>query len=268
MPEASSSVTTEPPVLVEVESGIKTITLNRPRKKNAIDAETEKLLAESIFDSAENDDIRVTIVTGAGGDFSAGADLDPGSMRPGFDVTQHLKEDLHPIILAMRNSDKPFIAKVRGNCVGYGGNVALACDMIFASESARFSQIFTRIGLSADGGGTYFLAEALGYAKAYELLATGAMLSAADADRLGLINRVCDDAELDVAVGDIAQKLATGPFVAIRNTKKNLREAVAGTLESTLDSEADSQGINFKTSDFPEGAMAFLQKRKPNFQGK
>lgn len=268
MSESTATVGAEAPVLVEVKDRIKTVTLNRPHRKNALDTETYRLLRAAVEDSASNDDVRVTILTGAGGDFSAGADVNPSAGPKNYNVTENLKTQLNPIILTIRNSNKPFLAKVRGACVGFGGNVALACDMIFASESARFSQIFARIGLSSDGGGAFFMAKALGYPKAYELMVTGEMIPAPEARQLGLINRVCKDEELDAAVQAMAERLATGPFLSIQNTKSNLREALTGTLESTLDREAENQGITFTSSDFPEGVMAFLQKRKPDFKGK
>lgn len=268
MSDSLKTAEAAPPVLVDVSNRIKTVTLNRPHRKNALDTETYQLLRAAVEDSAANEDIRVTILTGAGGDFSAGADINPSAGPRSYDVTENLKKELNPIILAIRNSNKPFIAKVRGNCVGFGGNVALACDMIYAAENARFSQIFARIGLSSDGGGAWFMAEALGYPKAYELMATAALIPAKDAEALRLINHVCKDEELDDTVQTMAERLATGPFLSIQNTKSNLREAMNGTLASTLDREAENQGITFKSSDFPEGVMAFMQKRKANFQGR
>ncbi len=268
MTESAEAVGTQPPVLVEQAGAIKTVTLNRPHRKNALDTETYELLRAAVEDSASNDDVRVTILTGAGGDFSAGADINPSSGPRNYDVTENLKTQLNPIILTIRNSNKPFIAKVRGNCVGFGGNVALACDLIYAAEGARFSQIFARIGLSSDGGGAYFMAKALGYPKAYELMSTGELIAAKDAEALRLINHVLADEELDDAVQAMAERLATGPFISIQNTKCNLREAMNGTLESTLDREAENQGLTFKSSDFPEGVAAFMQRRKANFKGK
>lgn len=264
----ADAATQTSPLLIEVSDTIKTITINRPHRKNALDHETQALIREAVEDSVANPDVRVTIITGAGGDFSAGADLNPQMGAGAYDVTKHLKEDLNPIILAMRNSNKPFIAKVRGNCVGFGCNVALACDLIYAAEDARFCQIFTRIALSSDGGGAYFMPQAMGYVKAFEKMALNEMIPAPEAERLNLINRAVADGELDGLVEDAARRLATGPFVAIQNTKSNLRAGVNGTLEEALEAEAENQGINFRSEDFKEGVMAFLQKRKAQYKGR
>ncbi len=265
MSTATTEAPAAPEVLISVKDGIKTISINRPQRKNALNHTAEDAIKKAVLESCEDDTIRVTILTGEGGDFSAGADLASGGKT--YDVTKHLKEDLHPIVSAIRGSDKPFIAKVRGSCVGVGCNIALCCDLIFASEDAKFSQIFVRVGLATDGGGAYHLARTLGYPKAYELITTGAMVGAEEAAKLGFINRVYKDAELDGAVEDIARKLATGPFIAIRQCKANLREAMDGSLQSTLDAEAVNQGNCFRSKDFAEGVMSFLQKRKPNYKG-
>jgi len=262
---SETAVATEPQVLVTVKDRIKTITINRPAKKNALDHHTEDMIRAAV-EASLTDDTRVTILTGAGGDFSAGADLSsPGGKT--YDVTRHLKEDVHPVVTAIRNSNKPFIAKVRGACVGVGGNYALACDMIFASETAKFSQIFARIGLATDGGGAYHMVRTLGWPKAYELITGGAMIPGPEAEKLGLITRVCKDDELDQAVEDAATRLANGPFISIQMCKSNLRAAMDKSLQETLDTEADNQANCFKSKDFMEGVMAFLQKRKPNYKG-
>lgn len=268
MSDHSTAVEAAEDVLIDVTDGIKTITINRPKRKNALNDNAYKIILAAVTDSDQNDDIRVTILTGAAGDFSAGADLAPSTGDRGAGVTERLKNDIHPIISSIRASDKPFIAKVRGNCVGVGCNIALCCDMIFAAEGARFSQIFVRVGLSTDGGGSYFMPNAMGYPKAYENCVLGNLIPAEEAERLNLINRVVKGEELDDLVADIASRLATGPFLAIKNTKSNLRVGSVGTLQEALDHEAENQGINFKSADFAEGAAAFIQKRKPNYQGR
>lgn len=265
-PSAAASAP-EPEVLVELRDGIKTITINRPRKKNALTHGVEMAILEAVRASASDPATRVTILTGAGGDFSAGADLSAGMGGKAYDVTTHLREDVHPIVAAIRASDKPFIAKVRGSAVGVGCNFALGCDLIYASENARFSQIFARIGLATDGGGSYHMVRAMGWPRAFERIVTGAMIPAAEAVQLGLINRAVPDEELDALVDQMARALAAGPQISIRMCKSNLRTSMDGTIDEALETEAVNQGQCFKSKDFAEGVMAFMQKRKPNFKG-
>ncbi|MEZ4829171.1 MAG: enoyl-CoA hydratase-related protein [Bacteroidia bacterium] len=255
-------------LLVTVQDQIKTITFNQPQKKNAISVDMAYHLRD-VIEQTREDDSRVIILTGTDGNFCSGADLDASLMngKP-FDVTTFLRRTYNPIVTAMREINKPFIAKVSGACVGVGFNFALACDMIYAAEGSRFSQIFSRIGLSSDGGGAFFLPEKIGYHKAYELMVTNAIIEATEAKQLGLVNQLFAADELDAAVAEIAARLATGPYVAIQHIKSNLRAGVTKGLEAALEQEALAQGDNFRTSDFFEGVFAFLQKRKPNFKGK
>jgi len=254
-------------ILIHSENGIKTITLNYPKAKNALSPSASVSLNEAIM-ACLTDQTRVLILTGAAGNFCSGADIGAGLQDPTFNVEQYIRETISPIVMNIRALDIPVVAKVRGAAAGMGANFALACDMVFASENAVFSQIFTNIALSSDGGGAYFMAHALGYKKAYELMVTAAKISATEAHTLGLINQVLPDDDLDVYVQNLATHLANGPLIAIKHTKVNLREAITGTFESALEMEAVSQGKNTKTQDFVEGAMAFLQKRKPNYKGK
>src|SRR5262249_20299954 len=177
--------------LITLEEGINRITINRPERRNSVDVETVDLLHEAIQRSAE-DESKVIILTGAGDAFCAGADLQATSERDikSIDVTASLRERTNPTILAMRGLLKPIIARVHGHAVGVGCNYALACDIIIASEQAKFGQVFVKIGLMPDGGATFFLPRAVGYAKAFELMATGDIITAAEALGLGLVNRV------------------------------------------------------------------------------
>ncbi|MEL7339654.1 MAG: enoyl-CoA hydratase-related protein [Bacteroidota bacterium] len=264
-----ATIITEGPLLVSIKNGIKTITFSQPHKRNAINGDMAKTFRDVVLET-KNDESRVVILTGAGNDFCAGAELDPRvvAAEGGFNVTTFLQQTYNPLVLAMREMNKPFIAKVRGNCVGVGFSFALACDMILASQNAKFSQIFTRIGLSSDGGGSYFMQEKLGYHKAFELMATNAILSAEEAKSYGLINQLHADENLDKAVQEMADSLANGPLIAIKHTKANLRRASREGLAAALEEEAQNQGINFTSEDFFEGIAAFLQKRKANFKGK
>lgn len=255
-------------LLVDLQDGVKTITFNQPSRKNAINGDMSKALLDTMM-ASKDDDSRVIILTGADGNFCSGADLDPRLLgKGGFSVTDFLKKTYNPLILAMRGMDKPIIAKVSGVCVGVGWNFALGCDLIYCSADARFSQIFTKIGLSSDGGGAYFLWERLGHHKAFELLAFHEQVSAEMAKDWDLVNAIVPGDELDSFVNEKAQMLAQGPYLAIQRSKSNIRAAELSGLESALAQEADNQGENFISMDFMEGISAFLQKRAPKFRGK
>ncbi|MCI4669321.1 MAG: enoyl-CoA hydratase-related protein [Bacteroidia bacterium] len=255
-------------ILVKTEGFVKTISLNNPKRKNAISNDMATRLKDEILKTKNEDSIRVIVLTGEGADFCAGADLDPRVVSNGkFSVTEFLRENYNVMIQEMRKMDKVFIAKVRGNCVGAAFNFALACDMIYASETSRFSQIFTRIGLSSDGGGAYFMPQKVGYHKAFELMALNKIITSSEAESLGLVNKILPDGELDSFVHEMAKSISEGPFIAIRNTKKNLYAGMTQGLAAGLDTEAVNQGENFVTKDFFEGIAAFLQKRKANFKG-
>jgi len=254
---------------VTLEDGIKRITINRPERRNAVDTETLGLLHEAIQRSAE-DDSRVIILTGAGDSFCAGADLQVSDGRDvrELDVTTTLRENTNPTVLAMRNLPKPIIARVHGHAVGVGCNYALACDLLIASEQAKFAQIFVKIGLMPDGGSTYFLPRLVGYHKAFELIATGDIISAQEALSLGLVNRVVPFEELDATVNALAARLAASPAVALAKIKAGLNHGERNDLAAALEFEAVNQAACFRSEDFREGVAAFLEKRKANFKGK
>jgi len=256
-------------LLVTLENGIKRITINRPERRNSLDRETTKLLREEIERSSE-DESRILILTGAGDSFCAGADLqvsNDGDIR-NLDVTSELREGTNPTILAMRNLSKPIIARVHGHAVGVGCNYALACDMIIASDQAKFGQVFVKIGLMPDGGSTYLLPRMVGYARAFELMATGEIISAQGALALGLVNRVVTFEELDATVNAFAGRLASSPSIALAKIKAGLNHGEKSDLASALDFEAVNQADCFQSRDFAEGVAAFREKRKPEFTGK
>jgi 2-(1,2-epoxy-1,2-dihydrophenyl)acetyl-CoA isomerase len=262
-------MTSSDKLLVTLEDGIKRITINRPHKRNSVDVETVELLHEAIQQSAE-DESKVVILTGTGDAFCAGADLQATSERDikNIDVTASLREHTNPTILAMRGLPKPIIARVHGPAVGVGCNYALACDILIASDQAKFGQVFVKIGLMPDGGSTYFLPRRVGYAMAFELMATGDIITASEALALRLVNRVVPFEELDTTVDAMAARLAMAAPIALRKIKEGLNHGQNSDLASALDFEAVNQDACFHSEDFMEGVAAFLEKRKPSFHGK
>lgn len=255
-------------VLVSLENGIKQITFNNPARRNALDFEAFKFIGDEIKRSAE-DETRVIVLTGAGDSFCAGAELQAlNGNAASQDVTASLRAGVNPGIQAMRDLPKPIIARVHGHAAGVGCNYALAADIIIASEQAFFGQVFVKIGLMPDGGGTYFLPRMVGYNRAFELMALGDPIPAQQAYEMGMINRVVPAAELDATVNALAERLAQAPSVALAKIKAGLKAGLNSDLSAALEFEAVNQGDCFRSEDFKEGVAAFLQKRKPNFTGK
>ncbi|HVF51606.1 MAG TPA: enoyl-CoA hydratase [Pyrinomonadaceae bacterium] len=260
-------MSTTPKLLVTLEDRIKRITFNRPERRNSVDFEMFALLADAMREAAA-DDSRVVVLTGAGDSFCAGADLlaaGAGDIS-GFDVTAHLREHTTPAILAMRQLDKPVIARVHGHAVGIGFSYALACDIVVASEQSVFGMGFIKIGLMPDGGSTYTLPQRVGYHKAFELMTTGQQIDAREAHRLGLVNRlVASPEELDDAVNRLASGLARAPQPALAKIKRALNRTTQTDLADALEHEAQNQHDCFHSPDFLEGVAAFMQKRAPDF---
>jgi len=255
-------------VLVTLENGIKRITFNNPARRNAMDFEAFKFIGDEIKRSAE-DETKVIVLTGAGDAFCAGADVQGfGSGEATADVTASLRAGVNPGIQAMRDLPKPIIARVHGHAAGVGCNYALASDIIIASDQAFFGQVFVKIGLMPDGGGTYFLPQTVGYNRAFELMALGDPISSQQAFEMGMINRVVAVEELDAMVNKLAERLAASPGVALAKIKAGLIASANSDLAAALEYEAINQGDCFRSEDFKEGVSAFLQKRKPNFTGK
>ncbi|HYB43947.1 MAG TPA: enoyl-CoA hydratase [Candidatus Methylomirabilis sp.] len=247
-------------------NGVVTLTLNRPAKKNALNATmfNELLSVFREVDASPTD--RVLVITGAGDAFCSGADLgDRGN------DTRHSLARLHwvaDIALALHRIPKPVIAKVNGVAVGAGMNLALGCDLIAASESARFSEIFARRGLSIDFGGSWLLPRLIGMHRAKELALFADIISAKEAAELGLVNRVLPASELDAFVAEWADRLAAGPPLALSMTKRLLSNSFSSTMEEALEAEGLAQSVNTSTEDTAEAIRAFLDKREPRFKGR
>jgi len=248
--------------------GVVTITLNRPQKKNAATTEMWGELLAAIREVAGRADDRVLVITGAGGEFCAGADLWQASREvPPLHGLASMRS-IGEVALALHRLPKPTIAKVRGVAVGAGCNLAFGCDLVVASTNARFSEIFSRRGLSLDFGGSWLLPRRVGLHIAKEIAFFGDILSAAEAQDFGLVNRVVADEELDAFVDIWASRLVASPPIALAQTKRMLNNSSNVTMEQALEDEGAAQTVNFSTSDTPEAIAAFAAKREPHFQGR
>src|SRR6476659_10054149 len=253
-------------LLVDRDGGIVTVTLNRPEKKNAANGVMWDELLACFRELAGEDQVRVVVITGAGGAFCSGADVSGmgGRETHGLANMRHISD----IAMALHRIPQPTIAKVRGVAAGAGMNMALLCDLIVASDTARFSEIFARRGLTIDFGGSWALPRRVGMHRAKELTLLTDIIDASEADRIGLVNRVVPDGELDKFVDEWASRLAAGPPIALAQSKRLLNNAVGATLEQALDEEGAAQTINMSTKDTAEAVAAFLEKRDPTFQGR
>ena len=253
-------------LLVDRAAGIVTVTMNRPEKKNAISAVMWQELLDTFADVGDRPEDRVMVLTGAGGAFCSGADLsDEGDERPNpLTWMRHIAD----VALELHRLPKPTIAKVGGVAAGAGLNLALGCDLIVASENARFSEIFTRRGLSIDFGGSWVLPRLIGLHKAKELAFFADVIPAKDAAELGLVNRLVAAAELDDFVDGWAHRLAEGPPVALSMTKTMLNKSLEMSMDQALEDEARCQTVNFGTADTAEAIAAFVAKREPRFTGR
>ena len=255
-----------PFVRVERAGPITRVVIDRPARRNAVDLPTLAALRAALEEAAV-DDGRVVVLTGAGEAFCAGADLAATSAEEiaRFDVTAALRDYNNPVVRAIRAIPKPVIARVHGPAAGVGMNFALACDLIVASETATFGQLFVKIGLMPDGGSTYLLPRLVGYHKAFELMALGDLVPARDAERLGIVSRVVPVEQLDLAVEELATRLARAPRAAVAAIKAGLQHGETSDLAGALEFEAVRQDACFHAPDFVEGVTAFMQKRAPRF---
>jgi len=257
----------EKTVLVEKKDKIAWLTLNRPQVFNAMSPELFRQLLAALQDCEEDPEINVLVLTGAGKAFCAGGDL------PTLDSVDNVVEARNYIATAgklastISNLQKPVIAMVNGVAAGAGFNMALACDLVICTATARFIQSFVSIGLVPDCGGTYFLPRLVGLQKAKELMLLAAPVDAQGALQLGIVNRVVEEEKLREAVMEYAEKLAKSAPLAVRMIKKNLNQSLGLTLENVLELESDIQTILLQTADNQEGIAAFREKRQPIFRG-
>jgi enoyl-CoA hydratase/carnithine racemase len=254
---------------VERADGVATITFDRPARKNAIDSTMWDELAATAATLTTSTDDRCVVLTGAGGDFCSGADL-AGAPRDGERPVHQLAamRRINSVVQAFHELPQPTIAKVDGVAAGVGLGLALGCDLVVATERARFSVIFAKRGLSLDGATSWLLPRLVGLHRAKELALFGEVIPAEEAMRLGLLNRVVASEEIDDVVGEWAARLATGPPIALAMTKRMLNLSFEQAFEQAMDDEARCQTVNFGTRDTGEAIMAFLEKREPSFEGR
>jgi 2-(1,2-epoxy-1,2-dihydrophenyl)acetyl-CoA isomerase len=253
---------------VEVADGVATLTLDRPDALNSLTIPLKEELLATLRKLGRDRDVRVIVLTGAGRAFCAGQDLRERLEPDATPLAAELRERYNPIILAMRTIEKPIVGAINGVAAGAGASIAFACDIRIAAEGASFLLAFGRIGLVPDSGATWLLPRLVGPAKAAELAFTGESLSAADAERFGLVAEVVPAESLLDEARALAGRLASGAPRAMALTKRAMNRSWDATLEESLEYEAYLQGIAGATDDHREGVAAFVEKRAPRFSGK
>src|SRR4030081_721788 len=256
-------------VLQNLDSGLLTVTMNRPDRRNALNPDMTRGLVEAARRAAEDHEVRAVLLKGAGGTFCVGGDVK--SMAEGraplpFEAKMvNLRRGME-VSRILHQMAKPVVAQVDGAAAGAGLSVALSCDLRAASASCKITTAFAKVGLSGDDGGTYFLTQLLGSAKARELYLNSPVLSAQEADHYAIVHKVVPDAEVEEAAHDLATSLAQGPTITLGYIKRNINNAETMSLEECFDAEAIHHSRAGETADHKEAAKAFVEKRKPVFQ--
>ena len=253
---------------LKIENNVAWISLNRPEVFNSFNREMAFLLQETLDNCTNDTNVRAIVITGNGKAFCAGQDLkevtDP-ELNPGF--RKILEEHYNPIIQKIRTIEKPIIAAVNGVAAGAGANIALACDIVVAAESASFIQAFSKIGLIPDSAGTFFLPRLIGFQKASALMMLGDKVSASEALQMGMIYKMYSMGIFEEEVASLATTLANMPTKALGLTKRLLNQSLTNNLEQQLALESDLQIEASSSNDYNEGVTAFVDKRKPEFKG-
>lgn len=255
-------------ILTEKEEGVLRITLNRPEKYNSFIREMALELQEVLSEAHHKASVRCVLLTGAGRAFCAGQDLAEATDPEGPALTKIVSEHYNPLLLKLRALPKPVVAAVNGVAAGAGANLALACDVVVATESASFIQAFSKIGLIPDSGGTYTLPRLVGMQRASALMMLGDKVSAQDALAMGMLYRVYPDTEFADKASEIAHKLAQMPTLALARTKELLNRSFENNLVQQLEAEDIFQTECGESYDYQEGTRAFLEKRRPTFKGR
>ncbi|MFD3575335.1 enoyl-CoA hydratase/isomerase family protein [Streptomyces sp. NPDC058644] len=274
-------------VLHATDNAVSWITLNRPEAMNAVTWDQRERVISLLADASADPAVRAVVITATGKGFCAGADLRgapgggaPGGSAPGGgapgggaervpgDVARTIKQGAQRLIAAVLDCEKPVIAAVNGTAAGIGAHLAFACDLVIAAEQAKFIEVFVRRGLVPDGGGAYLLPRLIGPQRAKELMFFGDSVPAADAERLGLVNRVVPADELEKTARAWAERLATGPTRAIALTKQLVNAALESDRATAFAAEAAAQEINMTTADAKEGVASFVERRSPSYEGR
>jgi 2-(1,2-epoxy-1,2-dihydrophenyl)acetyl-CoA isomerase len=254
-------------ILYELNEGIAKITMNRPDKFNAFTEQMHKEMIDALKKAGKDLNVRCIVLTGAGKAFNAGQDLAEVKGEE-IDFGEFLRNRYNPLIMQLRQTEKPVIAAVNGVAAGAGMSLALACDLRLVSEKASFANVFINIGLVPDSGGCYFLPRIVGIGKALELALTGEKVTAEEAYRIGLVNKVCSAENFEEEVTEYASRLAALPTKGMGLIKRAMYKGLELDLAETLEYEALSQEIAGSTEDHKEGVRAFFEKRKPVFTGR
>ena len=254
-------------LLLEVNQGIANLTLNRPEVFNAFNEQQSYDMLDALKKIEKDKSIRVVVLTGAGKAFCSGQDLKSIAGSKNRSLSESLYKRYNPMIRAMRNLPVPIICKLNGVAAGAGCSLALASDMIVASENATLIEVFINVGLVLDSGSSYFLPRLVGSARAFELSTMGSKVTAAQALEWGMVNKLVKPEELDAETTKIAEYYAKAPTKAIALMKKMLNKSFHSDLDTMLEYEAYCQEIAGKSTDYQEGVSAFNEKRKPEFKG-
>ncbi|WP_280242691.1 enoyl-CoA hydratase/isomerase family protein [Nocardia abscessus] len=260
-------MTDESPLLIEDAGAVRTLTFNRPHRKNAITMAMWAALRDTLHDATYNRNIRALVLTGAGDAFCSGADISDAAGVDEFPDPSRDMRAINEAVLRLHDLQVPTIAKVRGVAAGAGWNLALGCDLVVATPEARFCQIFSRRALSLDCGGSWLLPKLVGLQQAKRLALLAEMIDAQEAHSLGLVTWIEPDDDIDTFVSDLAARLAAGPPTALAQTKALLNDGTDHTMREALASESRAQTINLSGRDVLEAFAAFSEKRAPVFTG-
>jgi 2-(1,2-epoxy-1,2-dihydrophenyl)acetyl-CoA isomerase len=254
-------------ILFEMVEGVATLTLNRPDVFNAFNEQLSNDVNDVLRKISKDKDIRVLVITGAGKAFCSGQDLKAIASSSNRSLSESLYKRYNPMIKAIRSLPIPVLCKLNGVAAGAGCSLALACDMIIASENASLIEVFVNVGLVLDSGSSYFLPRLVGSARAFELATLGSKLTAQQAFEWGMVNKVVKSEDLDFEVNKLAVQYSQAPTKAIGLMKKMLNKSFSSDLDTMLEYEAFCQEIAGRSNDYKEGVSAFNEKRKPDFKG-